>query len=175
MQIQRLSLLLAAIVTAGVAWPGDTARLTVDVPPAVASIQPLAEGRRLVRLPALEYEFVIQASCGPGQTVKSVSISVADTRKTLTGADLLEGATVNTAFRLPARQLSPVAVDEFCPATVVTGSSLLLQDTVTAHVSLRCTGEDGDSITYSSQPLDVTLICDIGPEAQGDAAASTDR
>ena len=175
MQIKRLSLFLAAIAMAGVVWPGDTARLTVDVPPSVASIQPLAEGRRLVRLPALEFEFEIHASCGPSQAVKSVSISVADTRKTLSSADLPEGATVNTTVTLPARQLSPIAVDGFCPETAVEGSSLLLQDAVTAQISLRCAGEDGDSITYSSRSLDLTLVCDNGPEAQGDVPASTDR
>ena len=175
MQVQRLSVLLAAIAIAGVAWPGDAARLMVDVPPAVASIQPLAEGHRLVRLPTLEFGFGIQASCGPDQTVKSVSISVADTRKTLSSADLPEGATINTSVTLPARQLSPIAVDGFCPETAVAGSTLLLQDAVTAHLSLRCASDNGDSIMYSSQSLDVTLVCDIGPEAQGEVPASTDR
>ena len=174
MQVQRLSLLLASFAIAGAALPDSPARLTVEVPPALAPIQPLAEGRRLVRLPALDFEFGIQASCGPGLAVKSVSISIADTRKTLAGADIPEDAIINTLVSLPARQLAPIAVDGFCPETAA-GSSLLLHDAVTAHVSLRCAGDGGDSITYSSQSLDVTLVCDPGPEDQGDAPASTDR
>ncbi len=175
MQVQRLSLLLAAIAMAGAAWPSGPARLEVEVPPAVASLQPLAEGRRLVRLPALEFEFAIQASCGPDEAVKSVSISIADTRKSLADTDIPAGEPINTMVRLPARQLAPIAVNGFCPETAVTGSSLLLRDAVTAHVSLRCAGDDGDSITYSSQALDITLVCESDPEPQGDAPASTDR
>lgn len=174
MQIQRLSLILAPFVLAGIAWSSGLATLTITVPPALAPIQPLAEGRSLVRLPALEFEFGIEASCGPERAVKSVSISVADTRKTLESDEIPLGETVSTAFTLPARQLAPVAVDGFCPESQVAGSSLLLRDAVTAQVSLRCTGEGGDSITYASQSLDVTLVCEIDPEVQGVAPASTD-
>jgi hypothetical protein len=175
MQIQRLSLLLAAIAMAGIAWPSGPARLVIDVPPAVAPIQPFAEGHRIVRLPALDFEFGIQASCGPGKAVKSVSISVADTHMSLDDADLREGTGGNAVFRLPARQIAPVVVDGFCPATAAAGDSLLIRGAITAHLSLRCASEVGDSITYASQLLDVTLVCEAGPEAQGDAPASTDR
>ena len=99
------------------------ATLTITVPPALAPIQPLAEGRSLVRLPALEFEFGIEASCGPERAVKSVSISVADTRKTLESDEIPLGETVSTAFTLPARQLAPVAVDGFCPESQVAGST----------------------------------------------------
>ncbi|MDJ0906081.1 MAG: hypothetical protein QNI96_08695 [Woeseiaceae bacterium] len=174
MQFQRLSLLLASFTLAGIAWPGSQPTLTIIVPPAVAPVQPLAEGRRLVRLPALEFEFGIEARCGPEQAVRSISISVADTRKTLESDDIPEVSIVSTAVTLPARQLAPVAVDGFCPESQVAGSSLLLRDAVTAQVSLRCTGEDGDSITYASQPLDVTLVCEIDPDVQGVAPASSD-
>lgn len=175
MQIQRLSLLLALFAMTGVAWPSGPARLAVDVAPAVAPIQPFAEGHRIVRLPALDFQFDIQASCGAGKAVKSVSISVADTRKSLDGADIAEGASVNAVVSLPARQIAPVVVDKFCPATAVGGDSLLIRDAITAHVSLRCASEDGDSIIYSSESLDVTLVCGSDPEPQGDAPASTDR
>ena len=175
MQIQRLSPLLAAVLPAGIAWPGEPATLTVTVPPPAAAVQPLAEGRRLVRLPALQFEFGIRASCAPNQAVKSVSISVADTRKTLAGADIPQDEWVSTAVTLPARQLAPVVVDGFCPEPQDADSSLLLRDAATAQISLRCTGEDGDSITYASQSLDVTLVCESGQEVQGSAPASTDR
>ncbi len=174
MQIQRLSLFLLSLALAGIAWPDGQGTLTITVSPAAAAVQPLAEGRSLVRLPALEFEFGIEARCGPAQAVKSVSISVADTRKTLESADITEGSVASTVVTLPARQLAPVAVDGFCPESQVGGSRLLLRDAVTAQVSLRCTGEDGDSITYASQSLDVALVCEIETEAQGVAPASTD-
>jgi hypothetical protein len=175
MQIPRLSLLLATMALAVVAWPAGPARLVVDVAPAVASIQPLAEGRRLLRLPALEFAFGIGAGCGPDQAVTSVSISVADTRKTLSGAEFRDDAVTNMTVRLPARQIAPIAVDDFCPETQSESSSLLIRDAVTAQVSLRCASAEEESITYASQSLDVTVVCDAGPEAQGSESESTDR
>lgn len=174
MQIQQSSLLLAAMALASVAWPDSPARLVVEVPPAAASIQPLPAGR-LLRLPTLEFEFAIHASCGPDQAVASVSISVADTRKTLSGAEFEDAAVVNTTIGLPARQISPIVVDDFCPDTQGENSNLLIRGAVTAQVSLRCASADGDSITYASQSLDVTLVCDANREDQGSEAVSTDR
>ena len=43
-----------------------------------------------------------------------------------------------------------------------------------AHISLRCTGTEGESITYASRSLDVLLVCEREPEAQS-APESTDR
>ena len=175
MQIQHPSLLLLSLATVSVAWSASPARLTVEVPPAVAALQPLAEGRRLLRLPALEFQFGIDANCGSEQAVASVSISIADTRKTLGGEAFRDNAVVNATVALPARQIAPIAVDGFCPASQTESSSLLIQGAVTAHLSLRCASADGDSISYTSQSLDVTVVCDTGASDQGTAADSTDR
>ena len=175
MQIQRLSLLLASLAAASYAWSASPPRLTVEVTPAVAALQPLAEGRRLLRLPALEFQFGVNASCGPDQAVASVSISIADTRKTLGAEAFRDNAVVNATVALPARQIAPVAVDGFCPASQTESSSLLIQGAVTAHLSLRCASADGDSIAYTSQSLDVTVVCDTDSADQGAEADSTDR
>lgn len=175
MQFQRSSLFLAAMALAGHAWPAGPPRVVVEVAPAVASVQPLAEGRRLLRLPALEFEFGIDASCGPDHAVASVSISIADTRKTLSDGEFQDNTVTNATIRLPARQIAPIAVDGFCPEAQSESSSLLIQDAVTAQVSLRCAGAEGESITYASRSLDVTVVCDASPATQGSESDSTDR
>ena len=117
MDNKRLALLLTTIALPATAWPDVAARLSVEAAPAEAAIQPLPEGRSLVGLPALEFEFGILADCGPDRVPTSVSISVADTRTTLTGEQLRTDGPIVAAIRLPARQLSPVAVDDFCGET----------------------------------------------------------
>lgn len=178
MDNKRPALLLATIALAGAAWTEEAARLTVEAAPAVADIQPLPDGSRLVRLPALEFEFGIRASCGQDHAPSSLSISVADTRTTLAGDQLRTESIIAAAIRLPARQLSPVAVDNFCretPAAAGTGQRLI-RDVATAHLSLRCADESGESITYVSHSLDVTLVCGAPTDdAQGDASTDTDR
>ena len=175
MQFKRSFLLLAAMALAGLAWAAGPPRLMVEVAPAVALIQPLAEGRRLLRLPDLDFEFGIDASCGPDHAVASVSISIADTRMTLSGAEFQDDAFANATIGLPARQISPIAVDGFCPEAQTESSSLLIHDAVTAQVSLRCASAERESITYTSQSLDVTVVCDTSPEAQGSEPDSTER
>lgn len=172
-----LCLLPATIALAGTAWPNAAAHLSVEAAPAVAAIQPLPDQRSLARLPALEFEFGILASCGPGQAATSVSISVADTRKTFAGEQVRGDSPITAAIRLPARQLAPVAVDGFCNQTSAEAGAdqVLIRDVVTAHVSLRCAGEAGESISYASKSLDVTLVCDVPLDDQGDASTATDR
>lgn len=177
MDNKRYALLLAPFALAAAAWPDAAARLSVEAEPAVASVQHLPEGRGLVSLPPLEFEFGILASCGPDRTATSVSISVADTRTTLAGEQIRTGSPIVTALRLPARQLSPVAVDGFCRKTTNDAGAdrVLIEDAVTAHVSLRCAGDAGQSITYSSESLDVVLVCEPLPDDQGDASTATER
>ena len=172
-----LALILATPALAGTAWPDVAAHLSIDAAPAVAAIQPLPDERTPAGLPSLEFEFSIHASCGPDQLAASVSISVADTRRTLAGEQLRGDGPIAAAIRLPAWQLSPVAVGDFCNATSADagGDRVLIRDVATAHLSLRCTGETGESITYASKSLDVTLVCETPPYNQGDASTATDR
>ena len=177
MQIQRYSLLLALVVPASVAWPDDPTRLGVEVSPALAQVRPVVEGRRFVRLPTLEYEFEIETDCAAGHDVKSVSISIADTRKTLTGTDFPAEGPVDITITLPALQIPPLAIDAVCtdpdPADD-DDEPMAIRDVVTAQVSLRCAGPEGETITYSSRALDVALKCERDRKDQS-APVSTDR
>lgn len=176
MHVQHYSLLLALVVPASVAWPDDQARLGVEVSPALAQIQPAFEGRRFVRLPALDYEFGIEADCAADHNVKSVSISIADTRKTLSGNDFPAEGPADTTITLPAPQIPPLTIDAVCaePPPADGDEPLVVRGVATAQVSLRCAGPEGETITYSSRSLDVTLTCERGREDQS-APVSTDR
>ena len=161
--------LSAALAMGAVADSG--AHLGVAAQPAVAQIRPLSEGRKLVRLPALEYQLDIDTDCGGNAVAESVSISVNDTRMTLDGDHAANTAGEPVNFTVPARQVSPVAIDGFCmmenPGSQQ--GDLLIRDTVTVHLSLRCKGGEQEWITYASRGLDVTLRCDAPEENQSES------
>src|SRR5690606_2956911 len=76
---------------------------------------------------------------------------------------------------VPARQLAPIAVDDFCvaghddpaangpaglpPAGEDPRQRLTVPAVVSAQASLVCGGESGTDISYVTQPLAVTLAC----------------
>jgi hypothetical protein len=172
MPLKLYYLFPATVLFAPFAWAENTASLGVDADPAVVAIKPLTEGRRLIRPPALEFLLRIDAECDANAEIASISISIADTQKALTSPDLSEAAPIATRITIPARQLSPIAVQDFCPMeSPAAGDELVIRDALTAHVSLRCTGEAGETITYASRALDVMLHCDAAADVQGEPSS----
>jgi hypothetical protein len=157
-------------------------RLQLTAEPPVVGVSGTAPGRQFVELPTLEYRFEVQAACGGERTPRSLSINVADTRLALSGA-ALEEAPQEVVLTIPARQLAPIAVDDFCvaggtgeeripdgatqnalaiaPAAALPQSRRLLTvpAVMSAQASLVCAGEDGHDIRYVTEPLGVTLSC----------------
>ncbi len=166
----RRNCLLLIILAVGVSEADNLPRLEVDAGPALVSIKPLPVGRKLVRLGTLNYKIQVNAHCGGAYLAESVSISIADTRKTLLAEELEESSELVTNITIPARQVAPLPVDGFCSATNTVQRELLVHDVVTAHLSLRCTSEQGESITYATRPLAVTIRCETGD--QEDSASS---
>ena len=140
------------------------------------TVKPQAPGRRSLSLPALEYQFSIEAHCPDEWTPASFSLNVADSRISKTGNELKQGTNQQLGITVPARQLAPLTLRDFCvidaagegsaPAGEVNTSSWqtatrsLTINAALAHASLRCTREDEQRTVYVSQPLDVTLLCD---------------
>ena len=149
----------------------DVDRLFVHTEPAVASIAPHPGSRRLIRLPELEFPLRISARCGAGRAPESISISIADTRKTISGEDLPAAATLETSVRIAARQIAPIAVREFCVAESTTQHSLLVATALTAHVSLRCVKDDESTIVFRAKALDVFLDCETSDTTSPTVAA----
>lgn len=173
MPCKIVTLLLATTLIAATAHPDQTTTLQVNSQPAVVLIKPVPEGRRLVRLPALEFVLIIAAQCAADAEAASVSISIADTRETLEGDKLANPAELLAEIRISSRQLSPLAIDGFCQAQggmVANSADLLVRDAVTAQVSLRCQNDGRESIVYASHPLDITLRCASEPLETGAAS-----
>jgi len=143
--------------------------------PATVAITAQRAGRRLIQLPALEFSLTIEPKCENDMRVESISISVADTRKTVTAAEASESVVVTT-LTLPGRQTAPLAVVDFCRSDEDQSQSsreILVREAFTANLSLRCTNDERQSVVYSSQALDLALSCESGDQIP--SADSTPR
>lgn len=159
----------------------DVDRLFVDAEPAVASIGLQPGGRKLIRLPELEYTLHISANCGAGRTPESISVSIADSTRTISGEDLggedlPVSVSLDTSVRVAARQIAPLPIQGFCISENEAPRSLLVTAALTAQFSLRCVKDDEHTIVFRAQALDVVLNCETGAEtAPGQAAVSPPR
>jgi len=132
-------------------------QLDFEFESAIAAIAPRATNRP-ISLPTLTFALRAEARC-PAQLVpESVSISIADTRISMSpdAAGVLE-----KSIRVSKKQLGPLAVESFCLAenSADAGQSLQIDDALSAQLSLRCVGEDSASISYQTAALSVTLQC----------------
>jgi hypothetical protein len=171
----------------------DVDRLLVHAEPAVASISPQPGGRKFIRLPDLEFPLHINAYCGAGRTPESISVSIADSNKTISGEDLggedLGGedpasedsgskdlpvsVSLDTSVRIASRQIAPIAIRGFCVTGNEAPRSLLVATALTAQFSLRCVRDDKHTIVFRARALDVVLNCETGTTtAPGQAAVS---
>lgn len=162
-------LLPLLVFAVGAASAESTALLEVDAEPASAVVRPLPPGRKLVRLPALEYRIGINARCAENYSAESISIGIADTRKTLAGDDLDGTENFVVDFTVPARQVAPLPVNGFCLADGKGTQEVRVSDVVTATVSLRCANDEDTSITYASQALAAAVSCDAGDQGESDS------
>ena len=134
-------------------------RLLIDAEPAVAVISMHEGGRKLVHLPELEFMLKVTPRCASGATPESLSITVADTRRTLAGDALQAGDSIDVPLRISANQLAPFALQEFCTDPESAGDSLLLTSALTAQASLRCVRKEEQSIVYTAEALDIRADC----------------
>jgi hypothetical protein len=151
------------------------------------SVKPQASGRRSLSLPSLDYAVSIEARCPDEWTPASLSLNIADSRIAKARKDLESQPNQQLDITVPARQLAPLTLRDFCvidaadegSATATemvdfhgeaADSARLELNATLAHASLRCTRDGEQRIFYVSQPLDVTLICEA-TEAEGGATA----
>ena len=136
----------------------DGIQPSVVAEPARVAIDVLPAGRRLIRLPSLEFRLRIEPRCDPELQIQSVSISVADTHKTYDAADFAETSMLETTLRLPGRQIGPLAVDAFCESPSGPASTRVAE-ALSANVSLRCANDSRQAVNYENLALDVLLTC----------------
>ena len=144
-------------------------RLRVDAEPAVAKLAIQQEGRTLVNLPQLEFRLSITPHCAAGGQPESLSITIADTQKSLRGEDLQSATSIDVSMLVSANQLAPLAVQEFCVDAASVGESRLLTAALAAQVSLRCARAETQSIVFAAEPLDIRVEC-VGSAAEAEQA-----
>ena len=156
---------LAMLVAAG------ELSLSASTPEVRVSTRP--DGRNFMRLPGLSYEFVVNAVCPDGLSPESISLSIADTRITNPLNDSA-AAQVPLTVNVPASQIGPVAVDQFCTTDTIAQEghhTLHLASVLSAQSALLCVGEADNDMTYASTSLDVLLRCEV----EGDVDAESIR
>ncbi len=142
--------------------------LSVDADTPVVEIGKRSAGRNFMRLPSLVYKFGIEARCAAGLAPKAMSLSIADTRKSVTAEDISAESITSITLRIPAPQIGPVAVNGFCIDTEESNEkeSLTLSSVLSVQASLLCGNDANSWMIYASKSLDVTLLCTIPQDAQ---------
>lgn len=168
----RLLMPLAMLST----WPalsmaGELA-VTASTPDVEVSTRPA--GRNFVQLPDLRYHMVLTMRCPDLLSARAVSLSIADTRIALDAERLMEGPQVEVSIDVPATQIAPVAIEDFCsgddPETTDAGAhSLEIPSVLSAQAALTCASEDRTEMTYASASLDVHLRCVQDDESATDS------
>ena len=159
-QLTILALFLAIVYALPATADGN---IVIAAQETDATVAPRPESLRLVNLPALTFYLRAAIRC-KGDPV-SVTMSVADTYRTLREDEIKEQRAAEATLTVPARQLALAATSSFCvednPAT---SEELLVPGLTTAQASLLCADEAGTSMHYASVPLQIRLICDRGSE-----------
>lgn len=169
--------------------------VTLSVASPVVTVPGVARGRYFVDLPALEYAFEVAAECAGGSAPHSLSINVADTRVTMSAADFEKPPPRQLVLRVPAKQTAPLAVDDFCerdpeaegpasgtgemrfgpPGGTAMATLIEVPDVLSAQVALVCSSGEARRTTYVSQPLGVTLSCELPARPAAGAPRPDDR
>lgn len=157
----RLPCLLAAILSPAMALSADGAAMTVLAKESIARVEPGDAKQREVRLPALDVAVVASIECPGNATATSLIVSVSDTHHYFGPKVLADAVTLEAAFEVPARQLAPVVIPEFCVRGAPDDDqSLKLNGVATAQLSMRCSDEnDASSIHFTSVQIPVRLYC----------------
>ena len=161
-----LATLALCCVCATIAHADNSLTMQANTPE--VNIELRSAKRNFLRLPALQFAFVIDAVCVKNLTPVSLQLSVADTRKTLQGDEIEAGAATTISLNIPANQIAPVVIQGFCERPDSQESDgqqrneqtrITIPAALSAQASLRCSSEADTQTVYVSRPLDVILAC----------------
>jgi len=198
----RFMLFLLSALPAPMAGADSSGLHTLVIVPEtpVVSVAPQPPERHLFQLPSLDYVIRVEARCRDEWKPESLSLNVADSRVLRTAAQLADSPDQQLEMQIPANQLAPLAMRDFCviedaregsnaaepsadgddetarnlpetPEVTVrklTTRELTISAALSAHASLRCSNGEEQKTVYVSQPLDVTLVCEIA-EPRGES------
>lgn len=136
------------------------------------NLEPGDARQREVRLPTLDVAITASLNCPASAEVDSLTVGISDTHQYYDREMLAGAVSLEAAFSVPARQLAPVVIAEFCVKDApADDQGLRLQGVATAQISMRCR-DDNDLTTlhFISVPIPVRLYC--RPDAAPEAASS---
>ena len=135
--------------------------LAADTPS--ATVDQSSSRRNFLRLPELDYVFRVDAHCDESLEPQSLLVSVADTRKSFDANVLADGEAIEFSLKIPASQIAPVAINDFCTADderhEYSDDRIAIPAALSAQASLRCASESAEQTVYASTPLDVEIVC----------------
>ena len=175
---QVIRAIIAVILTSGSCYTSSGLASEINITAMIpdVTIETRARGRKFVRLPTLEYAFVIDAQCRADLLPSSLTLSIADTRVTIPAEDIPRDAPVAVTINIPADQIGPVAVEDFCVGdesraemSEPSQETISIPSVLSVQASLLCTSESGSEMTYASQPVNITLACAQPPQEDAPA------
>lgn len=138
------------------------------------AVSPRAADLELVNLPAIEFALRAAIQCS-GEPV-SVTLSVADTFRTIGREALRRQRAAEATIEVPPGQVALAASNAFCIAgDAQTSDELLLPGFTTLHASLRCSANGVESLHSASAPLQLRLSCVREPEEHQESSDAADR
>lgn len=189
MRGQNLYSMLAMLVCSSAFGDDTDPKLSVQFATAQATIAPRAPDKP-VQFPDMTFTLHATASCPPAQLPASVSISIADSRITIAPDDngrFEEEIRVSAQQLAPVIATDFCLIDEIDDeidgaiddlanqesgnvSEQVTGAApdeetgdnpqMEIRGALSAQLSLRCKGENSESISYTTAPLNVALLCE---------------
>ena len=155
---------LAVLISADSRGEDVDSQLLVEFDVAVAKIA-LRSSSGPIQLPSLTFAVRIEATCPAALEAKSISISIADTR---IHAQPDDTGVIEKTISVPTKQLGPIAVNDFCIAggDLNFEQQLQLRDALSAQLSLHCSGDNRESMTYETVALEIALQCDVAENVQ---------
>jgi len=163
----RSALTITLILLGDAALSENTHELTIASNPAIVEIETRQESREFIQLPTLRFELEIQRNCPAGLMPTNLSISVADTRRTMSAEKLTTSAPLTMPLSIPGAQIAPIAIAGFCAANASESDRnsseddeiLLIEDVLSLQASLLCASDTESQIYYASTAIDVQLHC----------------
>ena len=168
----RVPILLAACLCATTEFALADAALTLQADEASAQLVPREKGPQQVSLPLLEFSLLASVACPPDSEAESVTVSIVDTHKRFGPNEISDKAALEFRISVPANQIAPVTVADFCiDDGPVDKEDLLVPGVALAQASLRCRSENESFLYFASTVLPLRLYC----VRDTNQDASTDR
>jgi len=180
--------IMAAVCSVAVlAEPRPLAGIEISADVPTVTVTHRRAGRFVLRLPSLTYTLTLTAYCEENWHPASVSISIADSRKTLDAEQLELSAVLELELQVTSNQIAPVPIERFCikddqkdfqpgdtgdnkELASADENTIIISAALSAQASLLCATDSEQSITYITKPLDVMLECSVPEPAAAKSA-----